>query len=137
MRLSKHSLQKGAHNTHWLAYHFVAVTKYRHKTMIDPINKFIQNSIENTCKELNCEIIKFHVDTDHIHLLFNLPPNLSISQFAKRIKGRSSHDVRIAFPELQKDKSFWSVGYFCTTVGEDGDERIKRYIAHHSVNDDD
>ena len=71
---------------------------------------------------------------DHIHLLVSAPPNISVSEIMKRIKGRSSTKILQEFPHLKKrywGRHFWARGYFCVTAGELTKEMIKEYLAHH------
>src|ERR1700730_3450054 len=57
-----------------------------------------------------------------------------VSDFVRRVKGRSSHRVQMEFPELRKrywGRHFWAKGYFCTTSGNITDEAILQYLKYH------
>ena len=71
---------------------------------------------------------------DHVHLLVSAPPNWSVSNIMKRIKGRSSIKLFQEFPELKKrylGQHFWARGYFCVTAGELTEKMISEYLSHH------
>src|ERR1700724_1402991 len=62
------------------------------------------------------------------------PKSMSVSDFVRRVKGRSSHRVQMEFPELRKrywGRHFWARGYFCATRGNITDEEILQYLRHH------
>jgi len=74
------------------------------------------------------------VSADHIHVLVSIPPHISVSEFVKKAKGRSSFKVQKEFPELRKrywGRRFWGRGYFSTTTGNITDEIINEYINKH------
>ncbi len=56
---------------------------------------------------------------DHVHLFIKYPPKYSVSYIAKRIKGRSSRELRKAFPHLKEwcSKSLWESSCFNGSVG--------------------
>lgn len=137
MRLHQGLLRHNSHSLTYLSVHIVFCTKYRHKIMVGDINSFVTRQIESVCNDIDVKIQKLHVDTDHVHLLCEYPPNFSIPQLVKRIKGNVSRYVRLQFPKLSDRSvhsisSFWSIGYFATSVGEDAESRIIRYISQHT-----
>ena len=86
------------------------------------------------CESREIEIRKGHVSPDHVQILISAPPNLSISDIARYLKGRSSHLLQDEFPELKRrywGQHLWARGYFCATVGEVNEELIKQYIENH------
>ena len=61
-------------------------------------------------------------------------PSLSVSDFMRRIKGRSSYKVQQEFAELKKrywGRHFWGRGYFSTTSGAITDDVILQYLENH------
>ncbi|MCC8419346.1 MAG: transposase, partial [Rickettsia endosymbiont of Glossina mortisans submortisans] len=40
--------------------------------------------------------------TDHLHILVSISPNIAVSEFVQRAKGRSSRRIQQEFPELKK-----------------------------------
>jgi len=70
---------------------------------------------------------------DHIHMLVELPPTISVSQAVKTFKDGSGRAIRQTHPELQEwlwGDSFWAKGYFAESVGRITENAIKLYIEH-------
>ena len=76
-----------------------------------------------------CEVIKFNIQIDHIHLIMVIPPKYSVSEVMGRIKGMTASRLRKRFVWLckryQRENVVWSPGYFVSTVGIDEDKIIK------------
>ena len=92
--------------------------------------------IRQVCAELGVTIIKGILSNDHIHMFVSIPPHLSVSDFMRRVKGRSSRKIQQEFPEIRKrfwGQRFWARGYFCTTSGNVTDDIILQYIESHST----
>ena len=88
----------------------------------------------------NLKILKGSIGSDHVHMLLSCPTDLSPSQIAPYLKGRSSHLLQDEFPELKKrywGQHMWGRGYFCGTVGEVDEETIKHYIETQGVDETD
>jgi Transposase and inactivated derivatives len=52
---------------------------------------------------------------DHVHMLIQIQPTLSISKVVQIIKGGTSRILRMEYPELEEfiwGDSFWAEGYF-------------------------
>ena len=78
-------------HTKWVCkYHIVFTPKYRRKIIYYELRKDIQKIIKDLCKWKGVEIIEGHMMPDHIHLLVEIPPKLSVSQFMGYLKGKSA-----------------------------------------------
>ena len=77
---------------------------------------------------MNFKIVEFNGEDDHIHILIEYPPKLSISQIVNSLKGISSRYLRRDYPELSKYKALWSPSYFAVSSGGCPIEKIKEYI---------
>jgi putative transposase len=59
-------------------------------------------------------------------------PKLSPLQIVRALKQKSTYRVWSAFPGLKdhfwKENTFWSDGYFCSTIGNASLETVKAYI---------
>jgi putative transposase len=54
--------------------------------------------IRQVCAENRVEIIKGILASDHTHMFVSIPPSLTVSDFMRKMKGRSSHKVQREFP---------------------------------------
>jgi putative transposase len=125
---------KGSHTLYHHRYHLVWITKYRYRVLRGELQRRVRTIIAQVAEESGVKILNGVVSSDHIHLLVSIPPHLSVSEFIKRAKGRSSRKVQQEFPELRKrywGQHFWARGYFSATSGNVIDEMIDEYINNH------
>jgi REP element-mobilizing transposase RayT len=91
-----------SHNKSLLLYHLVFPIKYRKKL----ITKEIEKDIREICVRISeCYEIKFieiGLDLDHIHLLIQSIPTLSVSEIVKTIKGILAREIFRIHPEIKK-----------------------------------
>ena len=124
----------GSHSVYYHRYHVVWATKYRYDVLRGDLRLRIREIIRQVCRELNVEIIKGVLSTDHVHMFIAVPPKYAISQVIQRMKGRSSYRVQQEFPAIRKrywGRHFWAKGYFSTTSGNITDNVILQYLENH------
>ena len=121
----------GAHTRHRNMFHIVWIPKYRKRVLVGKIAKRIEDLLYQ-CAEMNTwEIHELNIQKDHVHMLVQLPPRISVSKAVQYFKGGSSKIIRVEFPGLEEylwGDSFWADGYFCETVGQVNVDKIKDYI---------
>ena len=94
----------------------------------------IRTIIRQVCRELGVQIVSGVLSREHVHMFVENPPHIAVSDFVRRVKGRSSHRVQMEFPEIRKrywGRHFWARGYFCTTSGNITDDVILQYLQGH------
>ncbi|MCP4073644.1 MAG: IS200/IS605 family transposase [Hyphomicrobiales bacterium] len=126
--------QKGKHSVFYHRYHVVWITKYRFKVLKGAVQQRVREIIRQVCNENDVEIISGVLSGDHVHMFVSIPPKLSVSDFMRKVKGRSSHKVQLEFPALKKrywGRHFWGRGYFSTTSGAITDDVILQYLENH------
>jgi len=126
------------HSCFSLKYHLVVTTKYRHKV----INKTILNELveisNNIFKEKwDCEILQINDEEDHLHILFEAPPQVQLSKLINNFKTVSSRLIRKNHKE-QVEKYywkpyFWSNSYLIISSGGAPIEVIKKYIQNQTT----
>jgi putative transposase len=127
--------EKGKHCTFYHRYHLVWITKYRYKVLKGDIRLRVREIIRQVCAENRVDIVKGVLASDHVHMFVSIPPNLSVSDFMRKMKGRSSHKVQREFPQLKKrywGRHFWGRGYFSTTNGAITEDIVLQYLESHS-----
>jgi len=72
-------------------YHVVWITKYRFKVLKGAVQQRVREIIRQVCDENDVEIISGVLSGDHVHMFVSIPPKLSVSNFMRKVKGRSSH----------------------------------------------
>ena len=109
-----------AHTKYMCKYHVVFIPKYRRKIIYNKLRKQIQEYIKDLCKWKGIEIIEGHMMPDHVHLLLEIPPKMSVSYFMGYLKGKSSLMIFEKNPNLKYkfgNRNFWATGYYVSTVG--------------------
>ncbi len=101
-------------------YHIVWVPKYRFRILSGKVATEVDNCIRAFSDQKECEIIELNIQIDHVHLLVNIPPKLSVSKLVRVLKGRSAISIFNKFLHLRK-KPFWGYhflvkGYYVDTV---------------------
>ncbi len=64
--------------------------------------------------------------SDHVHMLVEIPPTLSVSELMKFVKGNSSHWLNQN--NLLEQKFSWQDGYGAFSVSKSSIEAVIRYI---------
>jgi len=86
----------------------------------------------SVCLDFNAELSEFDGEKDHVHLLINYPPTVSISKLVNSLKGVSSRLLRKKkYPSVEKalwGNRFWSPSYFAGSCGGAPLEIIRQYI---------
>ena len=121
----------GAHTTHRHMYHIVWLPKYRKKVLEGNVKSRLGELLRE-CAEINAwEIQELNIQIDHVHLVIQLPPSISVSKAVQLLKGISSKMLRTELPEIKKflwGNDFWADGYFSETVGYCSEETILNYV---------
>ena len=114
-------------------YHIVWTPKYRFRVLKDQVSREVNNCINIFSGKLGCEIVDLSIQSDHIHLIINVPPKVSISQLLGTVKGRTAIRVFKQFPYLKQKpywgNHFWAKGYCVDTIGLDP-EMIRKYVQY-------
>ena len=78
-------------HTKWnCKYHIVFAPKFRRKVAYGKLKEDIRDILTMLCKRKGVNIVEGEVCPDHIHLLVEIPPKMSVSGFMGYLKGKSS-----------------------------------------------
>ena len=75
---------------------------------------------------------------DHIHMLVEIPPKISVSGFVGYLKGKSSLIIYQRWGNLKykyRNREFWCRGYYVDTVGKNK-AKIAEYIRNQLKEDE-
>lgn len=84
------------------------------------------------CEWKGVKIIEAEVCIDHVHMLLEVPPKMSISGVVGYLKGKSSLMIYEKFGNMKfkyRNREFWCRGYYVDTAGKNA-TKIKEYIKH-------
>ena len=132
--MDKNSL---AHTTWNCKYHIVFAPKYRRRIIYGKIKAEIGKILRELCTRKGVEIIEAEACVDHIHMLVNIPPKMSVSEFMGYLKGKSSLMIFDRFAHLTYrygNRKFWCRGYYVDTVGRNK-KAIAEYIRNQITED--
>ena len=126
----------GSHAIFHHRYHIVWAPKYRYKVLWGDVRIRVRDIIRQVCSELGVTILSGALSRDHVHLFVEIPPHVSVSDFVRMAKGRSSYKVQREFAHIRKrywGQRFWARGYFSTTSGNITDDVIMNYLERHTA----
>ena len=126
---------KTSHTVFHHRFHIVWITKYRYKVLQGQLRIRVREIIAQVSEEMGIKIINAVLSADHVHIFAELPPHISVSEFVKVAKGRSSRKIQQEFPDIRKKYwgcHFWGRGFFSSTSGNVTDDMINEYINLHS-----
>ena len=119
-------------HTKWnCKYHVVFAPKYRGKVFYGEKRLAIGEILRELCKWKGVNIIEAEVCPDHIHMLLEIPPKISVSSFMGFLKGKSSLMIYERYGQMKfkyRKREFWCRGYYVDTVGKNT-AKIKEYIS--------
>ena len=121
----------GSQTKHRVKYHIVQTPKYRKRILDGKQAERLKELLEE-CIEVNrWAMDEISIQKDHIHLLIQFVPSISISEMVQILKGGTSRVIREEFPELKEflwGSSLWADGYFVESVGSFEENIIQKYI---------
>ena len=124
-------------------YHIVFAPKYRRQVVYGQLKADIGKILRTLCEEKKVNIIEAEACPDHIHMLVEIPPNISVAQFMGYLKGKSSLMIFDRHANLKYkygNRHFWCRGYYVDTVGKNKkaiEEYIRNQLTEDIANDQD
>ena len=125
-------LRHGRHCVFKMHAHLVFVTKYRRNVFTKEVLDDLKIFFEKVCLDFESELVEMDGEDDHVHLLVNYPPKVSVSALVNSLKGVSSRMIRKKnYPSIKKKLwggALWSPSYFAGSCGGAPIEIIRQYI---------
>lgn len=132
----KADLRRQNNSKNFLKYHIIFVCKYRKKLLVGSLKSAMKTLLEEATIDTDVEIELMESDIDHIHLLVRSIPRISISSIVRHLKQKSTIGIwrkplyrKFLKNHFWKERTFWSDGYFVSTIGYASEETIRKYIA--------
>jgi len=115
-------LVSGSHRIGQSIYHFEWCPKYRYKMFRKEENKKLcEEILRRVAERHGIHILEANVMPDHIHVVSEIPPTMSVSKAFNLLKGASSYQLfrrkpnyRLRYPKGH----FWNPGKFYRSVGD-------------------
>ena len=126
-------------HTQWeCKYHIVFVPKYRRKVFYGQKRYEIGQILRELCKWKGVNMLEGEACPDHIHILLEIPPKISISSFMGFLKGESSLMIYEKWGNMKfkyRNRRFWCRGYYVSTIGKN-EGKIRKYIQNQLEEDE-
>jgi len=116
--------------------HLVFVTKYRRCRLDGEAIERLRLIFSKVCTDFAAVLVQLDGERNHVHLLVNYPPKVSVSSLVNSLKGVSSYVLRRQLPGIAKcywKNVLWSPSYFAASCGGAPLDVIKRYIAQQAT----
>ena len=124
-------IRHGRHCVFAMHVHLVFVTKSRRCLLDGEAMEQLRHIFSKVCTDFASRLVQLHGASNHVHLLVNYPPKVSVSSLVNSLKGVSSYVLRRRLPRIAKcywKNVLWSPSYFAASCGGAPLEVIKRYI---------
>ena len=121
----------GRHCVFALHVHLVFVTKYRRDVLSGPAIRDLNAIFSKVCEDFKARLVECNGEDDHVHLLVEYPPQVSISKLVNSLKGVSSRLLRMHRPEVSGryfKGVLWSPSYFAASCGGAPISIIRQYV---------
>ena len=127
-----------AHTVWNCKYHIVFAPKYRRKVFYGSKRIEIGKILRKLCEFKKVTIIEGEVCPDHVHMLLEIPPKMSVSGFMGYLKGKSSLMIYQKWGNMKfkyRNREFWCRGYYVDTAGKKK-KKIAEYIQNQLKEDE-
>ena len=126
----KDDVKSLSHSKWRCKYHIVFAPKYRRQIVYGQLKADIGKILRSFCERKGVNIISAECCPDHIHMLVEIPPHMSVSSFMGYLKSKSSLMIFDRHANLKYkygNRHFWCRGYYVDTVGKN-EKAIREYI---------
>ena len=132
MRQTNLGYYTNRHSCFLLQYHLVLVTKFRRPVIENDLKEGLMEYTKEFFKKQGCVLNEINAQPDHVHILFEAPPQINLANFINSFKAASSRIMRSRYPEqvakFYWKPYFWSLSYFIGSVSDRTVEAVKKYI---------
>lgn len=100
-----------------LHVHLVFVTKYRRGVLNADHHATLAYVFASVCRDFDAVLVECDGEDDHVHLLVEYPPTVSISKLVNSLKGVSARRLRQQYTLRTHREHLWSPSYFAASCG--------------------
>ena len=114
-----------------ISYHIIFSVKFRRK-LLEPIHDDLIASLHRAeHMQDKWRILLAETDNDHVHLFISATPFDSVTSIVHSLKQISTYDMwQLHHDHLQrffwKEHLLWTRGYFCSSVGDVSEEKLRQ-----------
>jgi putative transposase len=111
--------------------HLVFVAKYRRSVFDAAAIDTLRGIFARVCTDFESTLAEMDGEHDHVHLLVEYPPKVSVSSPVNNLKGVSSRLLRPERPDIGRrywKGVLWSPSYFAASCGGAPIAIVRQYI---------
>ena len=121
------------HSKFLIKYHIILVCKYRKQLLVGAVEYDMKKIMRHISEMSDFDIEVMETDKDHLHMMVRSEPKLSPLQIVRRLKQMSISAVWKKYRDFlrhnfYKEHTFWTDGYFGSSIGNVSQETIKKDI---------
>ena len=121
------------HSKFLIKHHIILVCKYRKQLLVGAVEYDMKKIMRHISEMSDFDIEVMETDKDHLHMMVRSEPKLSPLQIVRRLKQMSTSAVWKKYRDFlrhnfYKEHTFWTDGYFVSSIGNVSQETIKKYI---------
>ncbi len=127
-------LNSVAHAKGQWAYHIEWSPKYRYRMLgKESSRKDMEAILSRIASENGIKLLEIAVMPDHVHVVAEIPPRMSLASATQFLKGKSSYEFRKLHPNMLKRirEHLWSPGKFYRTIGDVNLDAARAYVRRH------
>jgi putative transposase len=113
--------RQGRHVVSALCVHLVFVTKYRRGVLDSEMLTCCEEVMRKVCAGFGAHPREFNGEDDHVRLLVEYPPKVSVSALVNSLKGVSARRIRSEYTSRVNRAAInghpWSPSYFAASCG--------------------
>jgi putative transposase len=124
-------LRRGRHCVFAMHVHLIFVTKYRRKIFDGDALERLSAHFSRVAMDFGATVVECSGERNHVHLLVEYPPKVSISSLVRSMKGVSSRMLRQERPDIVQHywkEMLWSPSYFAASCGGAPLSIIRQYV---------
>ena len=124
-------IRHGRHCVFKMHVHLVFVAKYRRKVFDGDAIDRLRGMFAKVCTDFEASLVEMDGESDHVHLLVEYPPKVSVSAMVNSLKGASSRRLRSERPDIKSrywKNTLWSPSYFAASCGGAPIGIVRQYI---------
>ena len=131
--------QTSRHAVHALHVHLILTPKYRRAVMTPRVTDLLKQVCTEVCDARGATVMACETDGDHMHLLVQYPPTLTLADWVMTLQSVTARRLRAQhWPEITQQlwgAPFWSPSYCVLSVGGVTLDTVKRYVENQQTPD--
>lgn len=120
------------HNVNTMLYHVVCPTKFRKVVIDQQVDRILVEICTQIQNRYDLHFVEIGTDLNHVHFLIQSVPMMLPTRIVQTVKSITAREIFHLLPTLKEKmwgSNFWSSGYYISTVGKHGNEKvIARYV---------